>query len=71
MKQFKLTHDIFPNDIRYFNETNAPKWLTTGGPPGSTMDMRWFWDLFMSKLEVGKSIKTDFHEITRLPDSIE
>jgi len=64
--KFRMQHLFFPSDVKEFDETNAPKWLSKGGPAGSTMDNRWFWEGFALKLEVGKSIKTDFHEITRI-----
>lgn len=50
-----------------FTEHDAPDWLTSKNTvPGSTMDMRWFWNDHVLKMEVGDVIYTDFQEITRI-----
>lgn len=65
MKTFEMTPLHFPNGSLTFTEETAPKWLREGGHPGSTMDMRWYWNDHILTLEVGESIRTDFQEIRR------
>lgn len=65
-KRFSMRHKVF-GITREFDETNAPSWLTCEGAiRGSTSDMRWFWLDHVLKLEVGKSVATDFNTITRI-----
>lgn len=62
---FSMKHKFF-HTTKEFTETTAPKWLTSENTiRGSTMDERWFWDLIL-KLEVGKTIQTDFQIIERV-----
>lgn len=64
--KFTATHTIFCCVLE-FGVDDAPAWLTSQGTvPGSTMDMRWFWTDYVLKLQVGESVKTEFHEITRV-----
>ena len=64
-KQFTMS-DLILEVETSFSEHNAPTWLTSENTvPGSTMDNRWFWEKHVLTLEVGKSINTDFHRITR------
>lgn len=65
MKHFKMVNRFFVGETTFTEET-APDWLTSAKTvPGSTMDMRWFWEKVL-KLEVGESINTDFQTITRI-----
>lgn len=65
--KFSMQHIIFGGTPTVFTEHEAPDWLTSKRTiPGSTMDMRWFWNKHVLTLEVGNSTKTDFHTITRL-----
>lgn len=64
--KFSMQH-MLGGPAKEFTEHDAPDWLTSKRTiPGSTMDHRWFWNNRVLKLEVGKSIKTDFHTITRI-----
>lgn len=64
--KWKIKHEFF-SEPSFFTEDNAPKWLTSENTvPGSTMDNRWFWEDYIKKLEVGETIDTDFHTITRI-----
>lgn len=65
--KFSMHSRYFPNaKTQTFDEYTAPKWLCEGGLAGSTMDNRWFWNDYVLKLEIGKSIDTDFQTITRI-----
>ena len=64
--EFEMTHRYGPADVEKFNVDNAPDWLKFGGVEGSTMCNRWFWNDHIMKLEIGKSIETDFRKITRV-----
>ena len=67
--QFQMEHPYFPGDPEVFSEHTAPDWLTSKNTiEGSTMDARWFWRDHVLTLEVGESIYTDFHKITRIQD---
>lgn len=67
MKHFLISSRFYKEPPKKFAEDNAPKWLTgEGTTKGSTMDNRWFWEDHVLKLEVGTSIETDFHIITRI-----
>jgi hypothetical protein len=68
VKKFVMKHLVFKRaEPEEFDETTAPDWLTSNNTiKGSTMDNRWFWDDYVLKLKVGKSIDTDFHRITRI-----
>lgn len=64
---FSMKHKIFEKrGAIIFEEQHAPDWLRYGGPEGSTMDNRWFWNDHVMKLEIGQSVETDFHVITRI-----
>jgi hypothetical protein len=66
VKTFEMHHDIFKDQAPIvFTEDTAPAWLCEGGIAGSTMDNRWFWNGHVLTLEVGQSVDTDFHRITR------
>jgi len=65
MKSFKMMHLIF-EDITLFFEDNAPTWLSKGGLKDSTVDNRWFFKQCILTLEIGQSVSTDFHIITRV-----
>lgn len=63
---FTMTHNVFGNTVTFI-ETDAPDWLTsTNQVRGSTMDDSWFYNDHVLKLEVGQSVETDFHTITRV-----
>lgn len=65
--KFSMQHTVFKGlKPEIFDEHTAPKWLCEGGVRGSTMDNRWFWNDYVLKLEVGKSVDTDFQTITRI-----
>lgn len=71
MMRFKMVSLFWPEDseAKTFTENDAPKWLTSEKTvKGSTMDDRWFWNGHVLTLEVGQSVETDFHKITRLED---
>lgn len=60
MKKFKMTHLFLKGkEPTEFSEDNPPEWLTS-------KTFRWWWEEYVLKLEVGKSIKTDFQKIERL-----
>jgi len=63
-----MTHRFFKNaPPKEFNEAQAPDWLTSCNTiPGSTMDLRWFWQDHVLTLPVGGSVDTDFQMILRL-----
>jgi hypothetical protein len=64
--QFSIRHKYHKTGS-VFSEEDAPDWLTgVNTVRGSTMDCRWFWTDHVLTLEVGKSVDTDFHTITRL-----
>lgn len=66
MLKFKMVHKESETESR-FTEHNAPLWLTSEDTiKGSTMDMRWFWKDHVLTLDIGESIDTDFHTITRI-----
>lgn len=67
MKEFRMTsHWPVPGqEPKQFNEETAPKWLREGGPAGSTMCNRWFWNGHVLTLAVGQTVKTDFQTIER------
>lgn len=70
IKNFKLTSTDFKSEPTYFEEHNAPDWLTSCMTVvGSTMDQRWFWTDHVLRLEVGDAVYTDNHEVLRLPDT--
>jgi len=64
VKTFKMVHLL--GGEKEFDEDTAPHWLKYGGPVGSTMDNRWFWEGHVMKLEIGDSVSTDFWKITRV-----
>jgi hypothetical protein len=67
--QFEMRHRPefrMPSEPVRFSEKDAPDWLTSAHTiPGSTLDMRWFWNKHVLTLQVGGSIDTDFRTITR------
>ena len=63
--KFQIKDHAF-KDVKEFTEDTAPKWLCEGGPKGSTMCNRWFWNDHVLTLDVGQSVKTDFSTITRI-----
>jgi len=66
MKKFKIVH-MLGNSCYEFNENTAPDWLTSVDTvEGSTMDDRWFWKQHVLQLDIGESVETDFHTITRI-----
>lgn len=67
MKRFKLQHRGFVGMEAVFDENKAPDWLTSKNTvPGSTLDMRWFWEEHVLTLDVNQSVNTDFHKIIRI-----
>ena len=66
MKEFEMVHLHWPHNPKVFTEDTALCWLRYGGPVGSTMDNRRFWNDHVMKLKVGESISTDFQRITRI-----
>lgn len=58
MKQFKIRHQFF-DTVDHFDESNPPSWLVSKA-------FNWWYTDYVLKLEVGKSIKSDFQEIIRL-----
>lgn len=66
LMKFSMQH-MLGGPAEVFTEHDAPDWPTSKRSiPGSTMDMRWFWGNHVLKLKVGRSVKTDFHTITRV-----
>ncbi|AVO22963.1 hypothetical protein HWB57_gp126 [Erwinia phage vB_EamM-Bue1] len=65
-KQFKITHLEFPEAKPEFVPGHRPPQYLANRAPGSTMDMSWFWDGKVLKLDVGESVETDFRKITRI-----
>ncbi len=64
--KFSMSHK-FGGDPVVFSDEDAPDWLTSKHTiKGSTMDMRWFWTDCVLKLEVGRSVETEFRTITRV-----
>ena len=65
--QFIMRHKFLEKQkSEMFDENTAPDWLTSKNTiPGSTMDMRWFWEK-VQKLPVGGMIETDFNIILKL-----
>lgn len=64
---FEMQHKIFKTLVIEFSELTAPKWLTSENTvKGSTVDNRWFWYRYVLTLNVGDSVETDFHSITRI-----
>lgn len=64
--RFRMTA-VHGHGVREFGVEDAPGWLTSKNTvPGSTMDMRWFWEKHVLTLEIGKFVDTDFHRITRV-----
>lgn len=60
-----IEHNL--EEIVTFAEEDAPDWLTSKNiRRGSTMDNRWFWTGHVLTLQVGESVETDFHTITRV-----
>jgi hypothetical protein len=59
MKKFRMTHHIFEESLEYFTEDTPPQWLTS-------REFKWFYEGYVLKLEVGKSIDTDFRKIERV-----
>jgi len=68
VKLFKMAHRFFlKTEERTFTDQDAPDWLTSKNSiRGSTMDNRWFWNEHVMTLNVGQSVETDFHVITRV-----
>jgi hypothetical protein len=66
--KFLMQHLIFSESKpTQFTESTAPDWLTGEKTiKGSTMDTRWFWTEHVLTLDIGKSVLTDFHAITRI-----
>ena len=54
-----MTHHIFEKSLEYFTEETPPQWLTS-------REFKWFYEGYVLKLEVGKSIDTDFRKIERV-----
>lgn len=64
---FEMRHRMFASEPKRFSEDDAPKWLTSADTvPGSTMDMRWFWNEHVLTLQTGQSVETDFQIVTRI-----
>lgn len=64
---FELKRPLFDAPPSRFSEHDAPDWLTSAKTiKGSTMDNRWFWERHVLTLEVGQSVETDFHRVTRV-----
>jgi hypothetical protein len=59
MKKFRMTHHIFETYVLYFTEDSPPQWLTC-------REHNWFYEGHVLKLEIGKSIDTDFRKIERV-----
>ena len=57
-KEFESEHLYF-GSIRRFDEDDPPKWMLTD-------EYQWWYDKHVLALEVGQSISTDFHKITRI-----
>ena len=53
-----MTHLIFQS-VKEFDEETAPSWLKCD-------ENGWFWDDHIMKLQIGKSIDTDFNNIERV-----
>jgi hypothetical protein len=59
---FSMAHmldDVTKNEPEEFLEDEPPEWLIGN-------EFKWFYDKYVLTLEVGKSVETDFHTITRL-----
>jgi hypothetical protein len=64
---FEITHLVFDNKPERFTEKTAPNWLTSCNTrKGSSIDGRAFWYDYVLKLDIGKSIETDYRKITRV-----
>jgi len=59
MKKFKMQHRVMKKTVKEFYEDNPPKWMLSD-------EFKWWYDDYVLKLEVGKSIRTDFQNITRI-----
>ena len=66
MSKFTITLQFANTPPKQFTDKTAPNWLKYGGPKGSTMDNRWFWNDHVLKLKLGESISTDFTVIKRI-----
>lgn len=63
----ELKHQVLDTPPSRVSEHDAPDWLTSANTVrGSTMDTRWFWERHVLTLEVGQSVETDFHLVTRV-----
>ena len=56
---FEIQHLFFEKDKIVCDENNFPKWM-------KSKDMQWWIRDCVLKLEVNKSIESDFHKITRI-----
>ncbi len=56
--RFRMNHRYI-NNTEFFTDTTPPNWL---------IYEEWFWKDHVLTLEIGKSIDTDFHTITRIED---
>lgn len=60
VKTFKLCHTVHRRKPPIeFSDTDPPDWLLGIG-------FRWFWEEYVSTLQVGDHVETDFHKITRI-----
>lgn len=57
-KTFSFKHLIFGR-VENYSESNFPSWLTG-------KEHKWFFEVHILTLEIGETIETDFHLITRL-----
>jgi hypothetical protein len=66
--KFEMTHlQLKGAAPEVFTETSAPDWLTGANTyPGSTMDLRWFWERHVLTLAVGSSVDTCFRRVRRV-----
>lgn len=58
MKEFERVHLLFPETPKKFTELSPPEWMVSQG-------YLWWWVGHVLTLEIGQSIETDFHKITR------
>lgn len=66
-KKFKITMIDYPDLSKpLYAAGNMPPGFLSCRAPGSTMDVSWFWDGYVLKLNVGESVNTDFRKITRI-----
>lgn len=57
--KFHMTHIFFDSETVTFTKEDPPSWLLDNA-------YNWWYEGFVLKLDVGKSIESDFQKITRV-----